>query len=75
VALDNLEVIFHRADFSLADVVHMTIHSNVQALLAVYGQMVSRLPEARCRPTQTLFGVARLAFPELMVEIQDTAFK
>jgi enamine deaminase RidA (YjgF/YER057c/UK114 family) len=76
MALDNLEVILHHADFSLANVVRMTIYSiNVQTLLAVYGQMASRLAEARRRPTQTLLGVVRLAFPELMVELEATAMK
>jgi enamine deaminase RidA (YjgF/YER057c/UK114 family) len=29
--------------------------------------------QAGCRPASTLLGVARLAFPELLVEIEATA--
>ena len=35
--------------------------------------LVSRLAEAGCRPASVLLGVARLAFPELLVEIEATA--
>jgi enamine deaminase RidA (YjgF/YER057c/UK114 family) len=34
---------------------------------------VKRLGEAGCRPAATLLGVTRLAFPELLVEIDATA--
>jgi enamine deaminase RidA (YjgF/YER057c/UK114 family) len=35
--------------------------------------LVTRLAEADCRPASTLLGVASLAFPELLVEIEATA--
>lgn len=76
MALDNLEAVLHQADFSLADVVRMTIYTtDVDILLGVYGSIVSRLGAAKCSPTLTLLGVARLAFPELMVEIEAIAMK
>jgi hypothetical protein len=33
------------------------------------------LAAAGCQPASTLLGVARLAFPELMIEIEATAVK
>jgi enamine deaminase RidA (YjgF/YER057c/UK114 family) len=33
----------------------------------------ARFGESGCRPASTLLGVARLAFPELLVEIEATA--
>jgi enamine deaminase RidA (YjgF/YER057c/UK114 family) len=36
---------------------------------------MTRLKEAGCQPASTLLGVSRLAFPELMVEIEATAVK
>ncbi len=76
LALDNLETVLDQAGFSLADVVRLTIYTtDVDALLAVYGSVAGRLTAAGCRPAQTLLGVARLAFPELLVEIEATAVK
>lgn len=76
LALDNLETVLTQAGFSLADVVRMTIYTtDVNALIGVYGSLTGRLADARCRSAQTLLGVARLAFPELMVEIEATAMK
>jgi len=34
-----------------------------------------RLGQAECRAASTLLGVSRLAFPELLVEIEATAVK
>ena len=38
-----------------------------------YGFAAERLSATRCRPTGMLLGVARLAFTELMVEVEATA--
>ena len=35
--------------------------------------LASRLGEAGCRQASTLLGVSRLAFPELLVELEATA--
>ena len=35
--------------------------------------VAGRLAEAGCQPSSTLLGVTRLAFPELLVEIEATA--
>ena len=76
LSLDNLETVLGHADFSLADVVRLTIYTtDVDALLEVLATLVGRLKEAECRASQTLLGVARLAFPELLVEIEATAMK
>jgi enamine deaminase RidA (YjgF/YER057c/UK114 family) len=34
---------------------------------------IGRLRDAGCRPASALLGVSRLAFPEMMVEIEATA--
>ena len=41
--------------------------------LESYDVIVTRLQAAGCRPASTLLGVARLAFPDLLVEIEATA--
>jgi enamine deaminase RidA (YjgF/YER057c/UK114 family) len=75
-ALDNLEEVLHKADFSLSDVVRMIIYTtDVDKLISVYESMATRLAKAKCQTTQTLVGVTRLAFPDLMVEIEATAMR
>jgi enamine deaminase RidA (YjgF/YER057c/UK114 family) len=75
-ALDNLETVLSEAGFELADVVRLNYFvTDVDAFIAageVYG---AKLAQAGCRPASTLLGVARLAFPSLLVEIEATAVK
>lgn len=74
--LDNLESTLTAAGMSLSDVVHIMIFTtDVDLLLANYDVLMDRLEGAGVTPASTLLGVARLAFPELMVEIQATAVK
>ena len=74
-ALDNLEAVLKLAGFTLADVVRMNIYTtDVDRFMAEGGDVWgSRRAEAGCRPTATLLGVSRLAFPELLVELEATA--
>lgn len=73
-ALDNLEAVLAGAEMGIANVVKMTIYTtDVDAMLANWDALTNRLVEAGVSPPQTLIGVARLAFPELMVEIDATA--
>jgi enamine deaminase RidA (YjgF/YER057c/UK114 family) len=73
-ALDNLETVLREAGFDLSQVVRLNSYTtDVDAFLGVYDVMASRLAEAGCRPSATLLGVARLAFPEYLVELEATA--
>jgi enamine deaminase RidA (YjgF/YER057c/UK114 family) len=74
MALDNLATVLQQAGFSMADVVRLNIYTtDVDQLLEAYDVAGARLGSAGCRPTMTLLGVSRLAFPELMVELEATA--
>lgn len=74
LALDNLDTVLAAADMSLADVVRLTIYTtDVDALFPHYGILAERLAGAGVTPPATLVGVARLAFPELLVEIDAMA--
>ena len=76
LALDNLEAVLDQGGMSLADVVRLTIYTtDVDALLPHYDLLVGRLEAAGVRPAATLLGVARLAFPELLVEVEATAVR
>lgn len=71
-ALDNLEAVLKGAGLGLSNVVRLTIYTtDVDATIASYGAVAPRI--AAMKAAQTLIGVARLAFPPLMIEIEATA--
>jgi len=73
-AMDNLETVLRESGAGLSDVVRLNYYTtDVDLLLEAYDAVVGRLAEADCQPASTLLGVASLAFPELLVEIEATA--
>ena len=73
-ALDNLEEVLKGAGMSLSNIVRLTIYTtDVDGMIENWDAMAGRLAAANVAPPQTLLGVARLAFPELRVEIEATA--
>jgi len=73
-ALDNLETVLHEAGFTLADVVRLNVYTTeIDRLFESYDALAGRLANAGSRTAITLLGVARLAFPELLVELEATA--
>ena len=73
-ALDNLETVLKDAGFQLSDVVRLNIfNTDVDAFFGAWEALAPRLAESGCRQASTLLGVQRLAFPELLVEIEATA--
>lgn len=73
-AMDNLTTVLNAAGLELRHVVRLNAYTtDVDAFLAAADVYISRLKEAGCRPAATLLGVQRLAFPELLVEIEATA--
>jgi enamine deaminase RidA (YjgF/YER057c/UK114 family) len=71
-AFANLRTVLAAGDMTTADIVRLTVYTtDVDALLAAYGSLAGSL--APNLPAMTLIGVTRLAFPELMVEIEATA--
>jgi enamine deaminase RidA (YjgF/YER057c/UK114 family) len=74
LALSNLTTVLGAAGMTMADVVKLTVYTtDVDELLAGYGTAMQFLGDNL--PAMTLIGVARLAFPELKVEIEATAAK
>lgn len=75
LAVDNLEAVLTGAGMSLANVIRLNIYTtDVDAYLANGGGALGeRTAAAGVAPPGTLLGVARLAFPELMVELEATA--
>jgi len=74
LALDNIESVLGAADMSLANVVRLNIYTtDVDAFFEHYGVLAGRLGAAGVAPPGSLIGVARLAYPELLVELEATA--
>ena len=72
-SIDNIETVLAAADMTLADVVRLNVYTtDVDALIENAGAL-GRLNEAGSQYSSTLLGVARLAFPELLVELEATA--
>ena len=71
-ALDNLEAVLRESGSSLSDVVRLNYYTtDVDAFFGAMDILAARMEENR--PSSTLLGVTRLAFPEMLVEIEATA--
>ncbi len=74
LALDNLETLLREAGFGFQDIVRLNIYTtDVDKFFENYDAFITRLAEAGCRHTGSLIGVARLAFSEMMIELEATA--
>jgi len=74
LVLDNLETVLEQAGLNLSNVMRLNYYTtDVDRFFEEYDAVTNRLEQAGCRPAATLLGVQRLAFPELLVEIEATA--
>lgn len=75
LALDNLEAVLAGAGMSLVDVVRLNMYTTDMDAFFEHapGVLGPRLGAAGVMPPGTLLGVTRLAFPELLVELEATA--
>ncbi len=74
LVLDNVETILGQAALGLSNVVQIRYYTlDVDRFFGAYDAVTDRPEAAGCRPAATLLGVERLAFPELLVEIEATA--
>ena len=73
-AVSNLETVLTQAGLSLGHVVRLNYYTtDVDGFLAAMPTVASRLRNAGCKPASTLLGVTRLAYPDLLIEIEATA--
>jgi enamine deaminase RidA (YjgF/YER057c/UK114 family) len=72
-SIDNIEAVLEAAGMTLADIVRLNIYTTDVDGLIENAAELGRLNAAGCQYTSTLLGVARLAFPELLVELEATA--
>ena len=74
LAIDNLEAVLAAAGMTLANVVRLNIYTtDVERLFEHFGVLASRTALAGVAPPGSLLGVARLAYPDLLVELEATA--
>ena len=74
LSLHNLDAVLADGGMSLADVVRLTVYTtDIDGIHPHYGVLTDRLDAAEVKPAQTLVGVARLALPQLLVEVEATA--
>jgi enamine deaminase RidA (YjgF/YER057c/UK114 family) len=75
-AIDNLELVLKSAGFSFPDLVRLNIYTtDLEGFFTNRDVIAERLVKAGARYTSTLLGVARLARPDFLVEIEATAAK
>ena len=73
-AFDNLDTVLAAAGADLSQVVRLNYFTtDADALLGAWDLVVERLGKAGIQPASTFLGVARLAFPDMLVEIEATA--
>jgi enamine deaminase RidA (YjgF/YER057c/UK114 family) len=75
LALDNLEAVLAGAGMTLSNLVRLNFYTTDVGAFMSSGAAVlgARLGAAQVMPAGTLLGVASLAFPELMIELEGTA--
>lgn len=77
-SLDNLERVLEEAGFALSDVVRLSCYTTDTSAYWEADQaldVAGLLLQAGCRPVSALLGVAELARPGLLVELEATAIR
>ena len=76
LAFDNVETVLKQAGWQVSDIVQIRYYTlDVDRFLEESGALMARLEAAGCKPASTLLGVSRLAFPDLLVEIEVLAIR
>jgi enamine deaminase RidA (YjgF/YER057c/UK114 family) len=75
-AFQNLATVLEAAGFTLSDVVRLNYYTtDIDGFFQAQDVVARHLAQAGSQPAGALLGVARLAFPGLLVEIEATATK
>lgn len=75
-AFDNIEALFIDAGWSTSDIVQMRIYTtDMDRFMAESDGLIGRLQRDGIATSQSLIGVSRLAFPEMLVEIEVLAVR
>lgn len=71
--IDNIEAVLAGADMTPANIVSLKFLTTDMDLFAKNAMALARLNEAGSQHTSTAVEVSRLAYPELLIEIEATA--
>jgi enamine deaminase RidA (YjgF/YER057c/UK114 family) len=72
-AFENLALVLRTSDMSMSDVIRINYYTtDVDELISVLGHIAPEFLGENI-PASTLLGVARLAFPQLKIEIEAVA--
>ncbi len=73
---NNLEQVLTGTGFSLSDVIRLNYYTtSVDGFFAQYDAVLKRIQAGNAHFSSTLLGVSRLAFPQLLVEVEATGIK
>ena len=73
-AFDNLETVLEHAGMTFANVVRLDYYvTDVERFFAEGAPVAGERLAGTVQPAGTLLGVSRLAFPDLLIEIEATA--
>lgn len=74
LALDNLDAVLNAAGMGMADLTRLSIFTtDVDETLKHFDVLGARPGSAGAAPPMTLLGIATLAIPDLLIEIEATA--
>ena len=74
--VDNIEEVLKKSGYTLADVVRLHVYTtDLAGFSAAYDAFAGRLAAGDCRPACSMIGVAGLAIPTMLVEIEATAVR
>jgi len=75
LTMDNIQKVLEDGGFKLSDVAGIRVYTtDIDATLANWNEVVGRFNALGHRPASTLVGVTRLFSPDLLVEIEATAY-
>lgn len=75
-AIDTLEAVLKQAGYSLSDIVRLTTYTtDMDAFREVRPALQQRFDDAKCQYAASLIGVARLARPQDLLELEATAVR
>ena len=76
LTFENIDTVLKKSNYTWTDIVRLTVYTtDMDKLFQHYGLISAQLEDITTKPAINLIGVNRLAFAELLVEIEVTAMK
>ena len=76
LSLENIEAVLIKGGYDWTNIVRLIVYTtDVDHFFQHYELLITKLQKTEPKPVINIFGIKRLVFPELMVEIEATAVK